>query len=313
MRTLRSLLNDFLDFRRSLNHSENTVNSLRLGALRFLDWLEEFYMVRTPDRIRSSHIQAYQEHIAAYRTRRGLPLKPNSVNGRVKAVRAFMIWLRKRAYLVTDLADHIEYVKLPEFLPTSVLTHAQVRKELARIDTTTLLGHRDRTILELLYTSGIRAGELVGVKLQDVDLDSASVTVTGKGKRQRIVPLGKTAVRVLETYIKAVRPFLARHQQSEALFFNQRGRPFSQKNLNDMVQARSRNSNLDVHYTPHTFRRSCTTELLRNNANPYHVKELLGHKSIESLKPYAKLTIVDLKKTHAKCHPRERDEQRERG
>ncbi|MCK5802714.1 MAG: tyrosine-type recombinase/integrase [Lentisphaeria bacterium] len=312
-RTLDSLSRDFLDYRRSLNHSPATIRTFRTNIGYFLAWLERYYRVNTADRLRKAHLYAYQKHLDRHRTRRGLPLKPNSINSRVKAVKALLRWLHERNYVTTHLDRYLRYLKIPSFLPTSVLTHAQVRKEIGRIDTTHTIGYRDRTILELLYSTGIRAGELVGTQLPDVDLEHACATVTGKGNKQRIVPLGRTALRVLETYIKAVRPFTFKERVSQALFFNRRGRPLNQKNLNDMIAARSGSSKIAVHYTPHTFRRSCATELIRNNANPYHVKELLGHESIESLKPYTKLTIIDLKKTHAKCHPRERDEQRERG
>jgi len=313
MRTLQSLLSDFLDHRRSLRHSPATVVSLRLNVGPFLRWLKLYYSVATADRLRKAHLHAYQQHLSIYRTRRALPLKPNSVNRRIWAPKMFLQWLKSRNYITTDLHNHLEYVKVPSFLPTSVLTHAQLRNEMSGVDTTDPIGYRDRTIMELLYSTGIRAAELIGIQLPDVDLASASVTVTGKGSKQRIVPLGRTALRFLETYIKAIRPFAVKERASEALFFNRRGRPLNQKNLNDMIQVRSLKSKEQLYFTPHTFRRSCATELIRNGANPYHVKELLGHESIESLKPYTKLTIVDLRKTHAKCHPRERDEQRERG
>jgi integrase/recombinase XerD len=311
--TLRTLLKRFLAYRRSLNHAAATIRTLESNIGCFLDWLQRAFGVVTAERLRTAHLHAYQEHLARRRTRDGLPLKPNTVNCRVKAVNAYLRWLHDRGHVVANLAERLRYVKVPGVLPTSVLSHGRVRAELRRIDTTEPFGYRDRTICELFYSTGVRAAELLGVDLPDIDLAHASMTVTGKGDKQRIVPLGRTALRFLSTYIRAVRPFMAGHASSQALFFNRRGRRLTQKNLNDMIQARSEASPLEVHYTPHTFRRSCATELIRNNANPYHVKELLGHESIESLKPYTRLTIADLRKTHAKCHPRERDEKRERG
>lgn len=198
-------------------------------------------------------------------------------------------------------------------MPRSGLTHAQVRKLLHKIDTGTEEGHRNRAILELLYTSGIRARELLGIDLPDMDLDRGTALVHGKGAKDRVVPIGKTALRWLHSYVVAVRPFLlARHgddPHETALFLNSHGRRLGYHGLQRAIRAlRDKLGLEDV--TAHTFRRSCTTELIRSGANVYHVKELLGHASLRTLSPYTRLTIVDLKKTHAKCHPRERDEGR---
>ena len=140
-------------------------------------------------------------------------------------------------------------------------------------------------MLEVLYSTGIRVGELLGLNVTDVDLDNATAVVLGKGNKQRVVPIGKTALRLLESYLKAVRPFLLSRADEPALFLNHAGQRMPY----------------------HTFRRSCTTELIRAGANLYHVKELLGHEDLETLKHYTKLTIEDLKATHARCHPREQE------
>ena len=129
----------------------------------------------------------------------------------------------------------------------------------------------------------------------------------GKGRKERIVPVGKTALRYLESYVKAVRPFLVRGKTDNALFLTAEGERLPYRRLLKIVHKYTDNMDLNVTVTPHTFRRSCTTELIRGNANIYHVKELLGHESLDTLKHYAKLNITDLKKTHARCHPREKD------
>ncbi len=129
----------------------------------------------------------------------------------------------------------------------------------------------------------------------------------GKGRKQRVVPFGSTAARFLEVYIKAIRPYLLRDAIESALFLDTQGRRMPYHTLRRIVHACSHAAGLDITVTPHTLRRSCTTELLRSGANMYHVKELLGHESLDTLKHYTRLTITDLKRTHRKCHPRERD------
>ena len=173
--------------------------------------------------------------------------------------------------------------------------------------TDTAEGYRNRTILELLYSSGIRSAELLGLDLPHIDITDRTALVIGKGRKQRVVPFGVTAARFLETYIKGIRPHFLTHGSEAAIFLDSTGKRLPYYSLRRIVQACCQNSGLDVNVTPHTFRRSCTTELLRSGANMYHVKELLGHESLDTLKHYARLTITDLKRTHKRCHPREKD------
>jgi len=134
------------------------------------------------------------------------------------------------------------------------------------------------------------------------------VRVTGKGTKERVVPTGRTALRFLRGYIAGVRPGCLKDSSQTALFLNARGDRFSYRSVQHCIRRLRQKHGLEQHVTAHTFRRSCTTELIRSGANVYHVKELLGHESLRTLKPYTQLTITDLKRTHAKCHPREGDE-----
>jgi site-specific recombinase XerD len=154
----------------------------------------------------------------------------------------------------------------------------------------------------------LRAGEILALDVEGVSFDTKTLRVMGKGHKERVVPVGKTALRFLKSYIIAVRPFFVHDPHESALFLDRTGRRYAYHNLQSMIRHRTRKMKFDVHVTAHTFRRSCTTELIRGGANMYHVKELLGHESLDTLKHYARLTIVDLRKTHEKCHPREVDE-----
>jgi site-specific recombinase XerD len=161
-------------------------------------------------------------------------------------------------------------------------------------------------MLELLYSTGLRVSEMLGLNITDVDFTHATAIVLGKGNKQRVVPIGKTALRLTQSYLKAVRPFLVRDHGQVALFLDRFGKPMPYATFLRRVHRYTAQAGLDINVTPHTFRRSCTTELIRGGANLYHVKELLGHETLDTLKHYAKLTINDLKATHHKCHPRER-------
>lgn len=309
IKTLADLAAAYQAHRESLRLSPFLLRVTRYHLQNFADWLENTYQIRTADRLQSQHLENWQKHWASRRTRRGLPLKPKSLNKQVESLRGFLKYLAGHGLILQALVDKLQYVKEPRLLPSSVLDHAQVKIVLKAVDTTHAEGCRDRAILELLYSSGVRARELVGLNVQDVHLDNATALVMGKGQKQRVVPIGKTALRQLESYIKAVRPFLVRDPGETALFVNHRGERLLYHTLLRLVHRQTAGQGLEVNVTPHTFRRSCTTELIRGGANLYHVKELLGHETLETLRHYTRLTIEDLKKTHAKCHPRERGEQ----
>jgi integrase/recombinase XerD len=308
MTTLRDLLGAFLDHERDRRFSRCTLRNHRCILTAFVDWLEAGQRVTEPGHLRKAHLDAWLRHLNAHRTAKGLPLKAQSLNLHVIAARGFLDHAAARGFLPVGLPPALQCVKAPQLLPQSALTHGQTRRLLAKVRTGTPEGYRNRAMLELLYSSGLRAAELLGLDLGDVDFDHATALVTGKGAKQRVVPIGRTALRCLETYLKAVRPFLVRDPQERAVFLDRQGRRLCYSAFAQIVRACADRAAPDnVHVTAHTFRRSCATELLRGGANMYHVKELLGHESLNTLKYYAKLTITDLKKTHEKCHPRERD------
>ena len=308
-RTLSELVDDLLDHYRGIQASKHTLQRLRNCLRLFLVFLEDRYDLHTADRLHIEHIDAYQCALTDHRTVKGLPLKPITINTRIKSVRVFLDYLHERSYLLKPLARHLIYLKEPKLLPTSVLTHAQVRKLMRKIDTATALGIRDRAALELLYSSGIRVGEMEQLRVADVDIERCMAKVTGKGKKERFVPIGKTALRWLLTYVRGVRPFLLQDGKTPVLFITVTGRPFTAHDLRLRIHDYAKRARLDVTVTPHTFRRSCTTEMIKSNANLYHVKELLGHEKLDTLHHYARLDITDLQKTHARCHPREKDSQ----
>ena len=311
-KTLADLTEDLYERYRGLKSSPHTIARIKTALTIFLDFLADEHRVFTPEAITIEHLHSFQSHLSVRLTKSGLPMKPRSINSVVKGVRPFLEMLYEYGYLRRSIAKHLHYVKLPDLLPVSVLTHAQVKALMRKIDTTSPVGIRDRAAIELLYSSGIRIGELEALTLQDVDLDRGVARVIGKGRKERYVPIGKTALRWLSSYIRGVRPFQARvarsQQQTDAVFLNANGDPLHQHTLRDRVRDYGRQLGLDIPITPHTFRRSCTSEMIKSDANLYHVKQLLGHKSFETLNHYARLNIADLRKTHSKCHPREKDD-----
>ncbi len=310
MTSLRQILQDLLDHQHARNLSKHTIEGTRSNCEIFIDWVACTHNVTTARQLTAHHLHAYQKHISEYTTKRGLPLKPSALNTRVKGLRRLLTFLHDRAYTNRSLTGEIYYIKEPKLLPRSVLPHKEVKKLLRHIDTTSIEGIRDRAVIELLYSTGLRIGELEKLTLDDIDLDISSMKVLGKGNKERLVPIGKTALKHLISYIRGARPFLAAvtADKTRITFLNGRGRPLAGYAIRNAIHSYAHKAGIEVNVTPHTFRRSCTTEMIKANANLYHIKELLGHESFTTLKHYTKLHINDLRKTHEKCHPREKDD-----
>ena len=309
MNSLRQILQELLEHQQALDYSQHTIEGTRSNVNAFLDWLDEKHGITDPGVLRSDHIYDYQKHLSVYITKRGLPLKPSAVNTRIKGLRRLLEFMYERSHTTRRLSHDIHYIREPKLLPTSVLSHNQVKKLFRQIETGSQEGIRDRAAIELLYTSGIRIGELSTLKVEDVDLDAAAMKVFGKGRKERMVPIGKTALTHLTSYMRGVRQFLAARCTDDyrEVFLNDHGRPLLGYALRKSIHDYADKAGIDINVTPHTFRRSFTSELVKGNANLYHVKELLGHESLNTLKHYTKLHISDLQLTHKKCHPREKD------
>ena len=314
--TLHDHLDAYLKLGRAKGRSPHTLRVHRFNILSFLSFLGGAYGVHTAERLRPEHLRGYQQVLSEHRTAKGHPLKPRSINKRVESVRCLLRYLIRQNLVHPEILDALQPVKVPKLLPGGTLTHRQTRKLLDHIPTNSTEGYRDRAMLEMLYSCGLRASELVGLTLSDIQFSDATARVMGKGRKERLVPIGRTALRCLESYVKAVRPFLVRSHSPRALFLNSRGGALRYHQLLRCVHRHARGAGLETPgpddstaggVTPHTFRRSCTTELIRGGCSLYHAKELLGHETLDTLKHYARLNITDLKKAHARCHPRERD------
>lgn len=307
MKTLDDLAKEYITHLQSIKSSPETIRKTKEKLYSFNRWVKENVAVITIDGLRLDHLKRWYGYLSTIRTNKGRPLKSRSINFYIIKLRGFIKYLAANGYVQSKLLDVLPYVKEPSRLPGSVMTHVQTKKLLSKIATDSAEGYRDRAMFELLYSSGVRVGELLRLDVEDIDFKNRTALVTGKGNKQRMVPVGKTALRYLESYIKAVRPYLLLGKLEKALFLNSTGGRLSYSSFRRIMRKVSDRAGIDVHVTAHTFRRSCTTELIRGGANMYHVKELLGHESLDTLKPYTQLTIIDLKKTHKKCHPRERE------
>jgi integrase/recombinase XerD len=290
-----------------INYAERTIESHAFYLNRFMAWLHERGITGITAVTREL-VQDYQTHLYEQINRRGEPNSPRSQNQTLSIVKSFFRFLWESDYLAHDPARDVTYAKTPKRLPRSILSGSETKKVIHAPNTRTALGYRDRTILEVLYSTGVRRKELVSLTLQDVDYHEGFVRInSGKGDKDRVVPLGKIACRYLENYIKQVRPMLVRDPGNNHLFLTMRGTTPSFSAIEDIVKKHTKKAKIKKIVSPHTFRHTCATHMLRNKANIRHLQELLGHASLESTQVYAHVSITDLKEVHAKCHPREKD------
>lgn len=307
MKTLHQHHEDFVESQKLANHSPLYQRALRYHGQRTLRWLSERYRVTRPEELTREHLEAWVRHIQASKTGKGLPLRPTSIAKQLDTDRVFFLWLATNGFVSATLPAALPRIKLPDVLPTSVLNHRQMMRLIAAVNRTTDEGVQLYAMLEFLYSSGVRVAELLGLDLEKVDLSNRQAIIWGKGSKERVVVFGESAARALETYIRAFRSLNCHDPAERAVWLDAQGHRMPYHTFRRQLQAVAERVGLTIKVSPHTFRRSFATEMVRSGANLWLIKTQMGQASIEALKPYIKLTIPDLKKTHAKCHPREKD------
>lgn len=254
-------------------------------------------------------LKDYQLQITEQRDQNGKGYTIATIAIKIRAVKRFFAYLEETNQILVNPA---EYLKGPEKgvrLPRAVLTEDEARKILDQPNLSTMTGIRDRTILEVFYTTGIRLEELVGLTIYDPDLQGGMLRVTkGKFAKDRVVPLGRHAIRFLKEYITHVRPHHTRHNKTiRTLFVNQTGGPLSKQVVEIMVRTYARGAGIKKKVTPHCFRHTFATQLVKNGADITAVQKMLGHAHLKVTHLYVKVAGVEVKKTHKTHHPRERD------
>jgi len=237
----------------------------------------------------------------------------SSRNNMLKVAKRFVKFLIEDGAIEEDPGENVDYAIEPKRLPRYVLTEGEVKRLLEAPDLSTVLGYRDRTILEVFYSSGIRRSELINLRLTDIDLDAGLLRVNAvKGNKDRMVPLGRIAGKFLKNYIKDVRPHLVKDPNDDHIFLSLLGRKICKCMLGLRLKGYLKTAGIDKKVSIHTLRATCATHCLRGKKrgeqmHPRYLMELLGHSSMESLNPYLAVSIADLKEAHNRCHPRERD------
>ena len=295
----------------ALHRAAKTIHIRVVRSHKFMTFAES-RGVRHAASVTAGTILDYQKHLADELNAYGRANTVSVQNQCLSAVAGFLGYLRLAGYIAHDPARDLEYARTPKRLPKAILTQNEIKKLLRQPDINTAIGYRDRMILEVLYSTGIRRNELLSLTLDDMDLDAGFLMIRqGKGSKDRVVPLGRIAAKYLDTYVRGIRPELVKPRGKDpatrALIVSLRGRVMGRNTLAGLLDKYADRARLKIRVTPHTFRHTCATHMIRNRAGIRHVQELLGHASLDSTQKYLQLTITDLKEAHARFHPREKD------
>lgn len=290
------VLSDYLQYLRvQRNLSENTLKAYERDLSAFLDFVTEFWQLdfREVDR----HL--IRDYLAALR-RRGY--KSSSAAQQLAALRSFYQYLTQFGHIKSNPTLAVKVPKQEKRLP-QVLSVGEAHVLLESIDPSTPLGLRDRAVFELLYAAGIRLSELTALDVDKVDLKFQYVRVFGKGRKERIVPIGEYAVEALSAYLKDGRPQLAKPDET-ALFVNYRGERLSQRGVQYLLDKHIERTAIAKNISPHSLRHSFATHLLDAGADLRVVQELLGHVSLSTTQVYTRISQSKLKSVYNKAHPR---------
>jgi len=302
-------IKEYLADCRRRGYSAKTLYSYSQALKHFSQWLaQQHHDVQSAAELNREMIADYQMFLYSRDSRFGKRLALETQYHWMGIVLWFLRWLVQQEKILINPGVSIQLPRRPRRIPRNYLSLREMQKLLRAPNFSTHFGLRNRTILELLYSTGIRSAELRSAKIEDLNLEDGWLTVRGgKGGKDRVVPLGKAAVHFLLSYLQNTRSKLASGKKHNFIFVSQYGGPLGYESLNRIVQQSARAAGIKRKITPHALRHTCATLMLRGKADIRHIQELLGHSSLSSTQIYTRVEIGDLKKVHQKCHPRERE------
>ena len=287
----------YLELERGL--SRNTLNAYRTDLLQYGAYLRRHGI--DPIEVTPAEMSEFVADLKSADGERNLAA--STVHRKTAALRSFYKHLRREELLTDDPTVGLTTPRRSKKLP-KVLNQAEVSKLLAAPQGSSPQATRDRAILEVMYACGLRASELTGLEMTDVDTHAGVLRARGKGGKERIVPLGRHAIYAIEAYLRSGRPELVGGRSEKALFLNFRGRALTRQGLYRIVQSHARTAGLADRMSPHTLRHSFATHLLAGGCDLRAVQEMLGHADVATTQMYTHLSGQQLKDVYFSAHPR---------
>ena len=300
---LAALMEKHLEALRVLNYSEYTVKNRRVHLGFFLAWCHD-RGITEPTEVTRPILEHYQRYLFHYRQKNGNPLSFRSQHTRLVPIRVWFRWLARQHHIMHNPASELELPRLEHRLPKSVLSVGEIEQVLAQPDIRDPLGLRDRALMETLYSTGMRRRELANLKVYDLDTERGTVTIRqGKGKKDRMIPIGERAAAWMEKYIREARPKLVVEPDDHTVFLSNAGEPFCLDHLSDLVREHVDAANIGKRGACHMIRHTMATLMLDNGADTRYIQEMLGHADLKTTQIYTQVSIRQLKRIHAATHP----------
>lgn len=272
-------------------YSENTVKSYKNDLKKYETFMKNINI----QNIKENHIKNYLKY-----------LKDNNndnrtINHNISTLRSFYKFLLIEKIIKDNPMEYIEMPKTKKSLPKT-LSIEEIDK-LLDIKLTDSFSYRNKAMLELMYSSGLRVSELVNVKIHDIDVSNCIIRIMGKGKKERIVPLGDYAIKYIELYLKEHRNKLIKRELNEYLFLNNHGKRMTRQGFFKILKQLAHEKNIKTDFSPHTLRHSFATHLLNGGADLRSIQEMLGHESISTTQIYTHVSKEQLKENYNNYHP----------
>ena len=280
------------------SHALNSQLINRIALESFATWMDQNHPGLEPGLTVKEHLRSY---LRAQRTEKRLA--PSSMKIIVIALRHFFAHLKREGIIGHDLMSALDLPRLDRLLP-EMLSEDEVERLLSVPLPDVPLGLRDRAILEVLYASGLRAGEIVGLRLENFLHEEKLLRVIGKGNRERVVPVGDKAIAALDAWLTKGRPLLVKAKTGGEIFLGEHGRRLTTARIWQIVQEMAKLAGLSKKIWPHLLRHSFATHLLSHGADLRAIQEMLGHASLATTKVYTHVDQARLKQIHRQFHPR---------
>jgi integrase/recombinase XerD len=300
---LETLLHEHLEWLLVKHYSEVTVKTRYNEIMIFLNWCAERDL-REPVEITRHVLERYQRHLFYYRKKNGEPLSFRSQHARLVPLKVWFRWMTRQNYLLHNPASEMELPRIGHHLPKHVLNEHEIEQVLQQPDIGDVIGLRDRAILETLYSTGMRRMEIVALKIYDVDFDSGTVMIRqGKGRKDRVVPIGERAIAWVQKYLRESRTKLAAEPDDCTVFLTNAGEEISLEHLGSLVRFYVEKAEIGKTGSSHLLRHTMATLMLEGGADIRFIQHILGHASLSTTEIYTHVAIRKLKQVHNATHP----------
>ena len=305
MSAINVYLQQHLSYLAVRGFAQGTIDNREFTVKRFIVWcdmrdVEDVKLITRPV------LESYQRYLYYFRRTNGEPFSMATQSKQLISVKMFFKWLARDNHILFNPAAELELPKVRKQLPRAILSIEEVEHLLSQPDTLAPQGVRDRAMLEMLYSTGLRRTELATVRVQDVDLKGATVFVRqGKGGYQRLVPVGARALKWLDKYIHEVRHLFFVGVDTHVLFLTDYGEPFIKARLSVVVKKYMKAAGIEKEGAAHLLRHAMATHMLENGADIRFIQEMLGHQKLDTTQIYTKVAIGKLKAVHRDTHPGE--------